>query len=129
MRRLYSPFASGLPGAALLIMRLVAGTVLVARGFEGLGGVLFESTAGHIARIALGLLIIAGLWTPVAGVLVATVEIVWFLVRSGDPWVHLFLATLGISLALLGPGAWSVDSRLFGWRRIDIRPRDRPSNR
>jgi hypothetical protein len=23
-------------------------------------------------------------------------------------------------LALLGPGAWSIDARLFGWRRIDV---------
>jgi len=30
------------------------------------------------------------------------------------------LATLAIALALIGPGAWSVDARLFGWKRIDI---------
>ena len=38
MRRLYSTFATGLPGVGLLIMRLVAGTVLVFRGVEGLLG-------------------------------------------------------------------------------------------
>ena len=23
--------------------------------------------------------------------------------------------------ALIGPGAWSIDARLFGWRRVEIR--------
>ena len=102
-------------------MRLVAGVVLVARGLGGLVGALAPGpAAAPIARVALGLLLIAGLWTPVAGVLVAFVEIAWFVSRSDDLSIHLLLSTLGISLALLGPGRWSVDSRLFGWRRIDL---------
>jgi len=32
----------------------------------------------------------------------------------------IMLATIGASLALLGPGAWSIDARLYGRRRIDI---------
>ena len=31
------------------------------------------------------------------------------------------LGTLGVALALLGPGGWSVDARLFGWKRIGDR--------
>jgi hypothetical protein len=27
---------------------------------------------------------------------------------------------LGVTLAMLGPGAWSVDARLFGRKRIQI---------
>jgi hypothetical protein len=42
---------------------------------------------------------------------------------SGDPWFCVVLATFGAGLALLGPGAWSIDARLFGWKRIDIRDR------
>lgn len=44
---------------------------------------------------------------------------------KGDPWTHLLLAALGAGLAMLGPGAWSVDSRLFGRKRLDIRDRTR----
>ena len=107
-------------------MRIVAGLVLVTRGFEGLlGDVVLGPPAVLIASVALGLSIIAGLWTPVTGVLVAILEIGLFAWRAGDPWIHLFLATIGICLSLLGPGAWSVDARLFGFRRINIDLRDR----
>jgi hypothetical protein len=27
---------------------------------------------------------------------------------------------VGVALALVGPGKWSVDARLFGWKRINI---------
>lgn len=33
---------------------------------------------------------------------------------------HLLLAVLAISLAMLGPGAWSIDALLFGRKRIAI---------
>ena len=107
-------------------MRLVATIVLITRGVEELhGGLPPEFAAALLAGIGLGLLMLAGLWTPVAGVLVAVLEVGSVVRGFGDPWIHLLLATLGISLALLGPGAWSVDSRLFGWRRVDIDQRDR----
>ena len=38
---------------------------------------------------------------------------------------HLLLAVLAISLAMLGPGAWSVDAYLFGRKRFDIGERQR----
>jgi putative oxidoreductase len=121
LRRLFSTFATGLPGSGLLIMRLVAGSVLVYRGVAGLTGALvIGPTPVLIAKIVLGLLLILGLWTPVAGALAAVLEIGILVVQSEDPWIHVLLTTLGISLALLGPGAWSIDARLFGWKRVDI---------
>jgi len=38
--------------------------------------------------------------------------------------MYTLTATLSVGLALLGPGVWSADARLFGWRRIDIRARE-----
>ena len=109
-------------------MRLVAGSVLVARGIEGLlGNIPFGGPPFFIVRIVLGLLVWAGLWTPVAGAVTATLEVALLLTGVGDLWLHLLLTTLGVCLSLLGPGAWSADARLFGWRRIDID--DRPSRR
>ncbi|HMF93394.1 MAG TPA: hypothetical protein VKE96_03835 [Vicinamibacterales bacterium] len=126
MRRLFSTFATGLPGIGLLVMRLVVGAVLVAHGIAGLiGDGAFASSVVLLSETALGLLLIAGLWTPIAGTLVAAFELGSFSKPDGDPWTHILLATLGIALALLGPGAWSIDARLFGWKRIDI-PDRRP---
>ena len=34
--------------------------------------------------------------------------------------MHIVLAALGVALAMIGPGAWSVDARLFGRKRIRI---------
>jgi hypothetical protein len=34
---------------------------------------------------------------------------------------HALLAAIGLCLALLGPGAWSIDARLFGRRRVEIK--------
>jgi putative oxidoreductase len=125
MRRLYSTFATGLPGIGVLIMRLVAGAVSVGCGLEALlGDLAMGPPALLIARVTLGVLLIAGLWTPVAGALVVVLETSFLSMRAGDPWLHVLLMTLGLCLALLGPGAWSLDARLFGWRRIYIRNRE-----
>jgi uncharacterized membrane protein YphA (DoxX/SURF4 family) len=37
-----------------------------------------------------------------------------------DASIHIFLAILAVSVAMLGPGAWSIDARLFGRKRFDI---------
>jgi len=49
--------------------------------------------------------------------------VVSLILGHGDLWADVLLPTLGASLALLGPGAWSADARLFGWKRIDVRDR------
>jgi putative oxidoreductase len=105
-------------------MRLVVGIALVVRRIIELQSAPPSSLAViHILAIAAGILLLAGLWTPIAGVLLAIIEIWSAFTHPHDPWSCILLGTLGAALAMLGPGAWSVDARLFGWKRIDIRDR------
>jgi hypothetical protein len=71
----------------------------------------------------MGLLLIPGLWTPIVGILIVLLEILQIIAISGDRWVALLLATMGGALAMLGPGLWSIDARLFGWKRVEPPPR------
>jgi putative oxidoreductase len=107
-------------------MRLVVGVALVVRKTIELQNAPPISLAViHVLAIAAGLLLLTGLWTPIAGVLLVIIEIWSAFTQPHDPWSHVLLGTIGAALAMLGPGAWSVDARLFGWKRID--PPDRKS--
>jgi putative oxidoreductase len=64
--------------------------------------------------------LLAGLWTPFAGALAAVIELWCASSQPEDPLTHIPLVTLVAALALVGPGAWSVDAHLFGWKRINI---------
>ena len=121
MRRLLSTFADGLPSLGLLLLRAVAGAALILRVAELHNRGSVPMTAPHVIAAGIGLLLLFGSWTTVAGVLVAIIELVIAFSHNGDPWVSVLLASLGVALALLGPGTWSVDARRFGWKRIEIR--------
>ena len=75
----------------------------------------------QLVAAAAAALVLVGFWTPVAGVLLAVAELCLAFSHASDPSIHLLLSALGAALAMLGPGAWSVDARLFGWKRIDVR--------
>jgi len=105
-------------------MRLVVGLELVIRRINELqSGPPIGLAIIPVLAIAAGILLFAGLWTPIAGALLTIVETWSAFSHPHDPWSYILLGTLGAALAMLGPGAWSVDARLFGWKRIDIRDR------
>jgi putative oxidoreductase len=115
LQRLFTTFADGWPGFGLLIQRLITGIALLHNAI-----VLFQETpsaatiAPQVVGAALAIFIVIGLWTPLAGALIAVVEVWAVLVYPGDLGAAILLATLAATLAMIGPGAFSVDARLFG---------------
>jgi uncharacterized membrane protein YphA (DoxX/SURF4 family) len=70
-----------------------------------------------------GLFLLLGLWTPLAGILVALLDLYLVFFRQGSLWASLLAAAIAIGLALLGPGSWSIDAHAYGRKRISLQGR------
>jgi hypothetical protein len=100
-------------------MRVAAAAALIGHVVMALGGALTAAAAVQLIPGATAVLLILGLWTPVIGVL-AALQAGWIALAGNDPPYWLLVMAVTIALALLGPGAWSLDARLFGWKRVDF---------
>ena len=72
----------------------------------------------QILLASAGLLILGGLWTQAAGTLAGMVEVWLALTEPGIQLMALLLAGVAISLAMIGPGVWSIDARLYGRKQV-----------
>ena len=115
LQRRFSTFPDGLPGAGLLLLRLSLSVPLF---YWALSEVLAPpDSVLHVldwSAALLAVFVVAGLWTSAAAILIsldqASIAISHHFTLQG----HLLAAALGICLAMLGPGAWSVDALRFG---------------
>jgi len=102
-------------------LRCVAGALLIHDGVVALldvperGAILFQ-----VMAVGAGLLLVAGLWTPLAGLLVVIAELAAIFYGTTHLRSAILLGTVGVVLAMLGPGVRSIDAMLFGRKRIDI---------
>lgn len=121
MQRLFWTFAGSWPGVGLLIQRMTTGALLLY-----FAAIILSKTsqsaeiAPAIIGAAAGVLLLFGLWTPIAGTLITVVEAWNLSTHPTTPLISVTLAVLGATLALIGPGALSVDARLFGRKHIDV---------
>jgi hypothetical protein len=108
----------------LILMRLVVCFVLASSARSALlGSPAMPTTFLSVLLGAAAILLAIGLYTPIVGTLVSLIECGRLFVLPADRLVYLLVATLCAALAMLGPGLWSVDARLFGWKRIGPLPR------
>jgi len=120
LQRLFWTFAGGWPGMGLLIQRMTTGALLINCAVIVLAKTSQSAAvAPAIIGAAAGVLLLFGLWTPLAGTLIAVVETWNILTLATSPLISVTLAILGATLAMIGPGAWSVDARLYGRKHID----------
>ena len=130
MQRYFSTFPGRLPGVGLLLLRIVVGGGATIQGVVYVRHVSEPGVLmwiGAVAAIVSGLAVLAGFLTPASGVVagLTTWAIVAVWVPPGasgfiDRLAAVILAVDGAALALLGPGALSMDARLFGRREIII---------
>jgi putative oxidoreductase len=121
VQRLFATFPCGPPGAGLLLLRAVTATPLVQAGL--LSASSPAPVTSDVVMAGAAILLLIGLWTPVAGGLIAVTELMVAWAHPEHPWTFLHFAMLGAALALLGPGGCSLDARLFGRKQIQIPPR------
>jgi putative oxidoreductase len=126
LQRLFSTFPNHWPGFGLLLMRLGLGIMEIY-----LATAIFMGEAPSATYVAQSLIaataavfLLVGFWTPVTAIF-AALDQIWITqsLRSshgGGTGIHILLAVLSASVAMLGPGAWSIDARLFGRRRFPV---------
>lgn len=140
MQRLYSEFPAGHPGFGLLLLRLLTcGMVIRLEGASVTAMVAESHTLAAFLPwgllIAAGVLIFAGFLTPIAASVVTVTEAVSAIYKIAysanggeSDWIYsLFTTGAAATLTLTGPGAFSLDARIFGPKRLFIPLDNSPS--
>jgi ligand-binding sensor domain-containing protein/uncharacterized membrane protein YphA (DoxX/SURF4 family) len=134
LRNTIKSYPTAIPGLGLLLLRLAIGVDLLTRAtlFNPFANTIVSSWGAmpRALEIGSGILLMAGLATPIVGALLTSVVVLEMIQRAASdpsyasasgPWENalLYVILLG-SLTLLGPGAVSLDAKVFGRRRITI---------
>jgi hypothetical protein len=116
MQRLFGTFPNRGAGVALVILRLAVAAALIS-GARLCPGPETEVLLA-LSRIAAALIIV-GWHTPLAAGSAVLVSLCTFWVCR-EPGVNALMIAILIAIGLLGAGAYSVDARLYGRRRLVV---------
>jgi putative oxidoreductase len=115
-------FPAGMAGLGLVVLRLAVVRWLLVLGFSGPLPVWQQAIAAGLA-----LAIAAGLWSRLLSALVLGLVILLVLFFSMMPLALLPLFLVALALALIGPGAFSLDAWQFGRRTVVLHDTSGPS--
>jgi uncharacterized membrane protein YphA (DoxX/SURF4 family) len=121
MQRLFSTFPNSWPGGGLLLLRIALAFPAAADGLFPLLAVqnAWAITIGLVC-ILTSTLVLLGLWTPYAAAMLGVAQLSPLFFGGLPGEAQVCRAAVAISLVMLGPGASSIDRRLFGRKRIDL---------
>jgi hypothetical protein len=129
VQKLFSMFPAGMPGVALVLLRLSVAAAL----FIDQHGRLFAPAPSWLMLLVLlvALALCCGCLTPFFSVVAGVLELVENACPTNMPLVPLSAAgctpmvlvsiLVAAAVAMLGPGAYSLDARMFG-RRVVLLP-------
>jgi Na+-translocating ferredoxin:NAD+ oxidoreductase RnfE subunit len=117
MQRLFTMFPLGAAGSALLLLRMSAAGgllwVMYTRNLVSSAQWMMAASAILAGFLSLGI------FTPVVCIVCCGVELAAVAgMRRTDIFCDIFVIANTAALALLGPGGYSLDARMFGRRRI-----------
>jgi uncharacterized membrane protein YphA (DoxX/SURF4 family) len=129
LQRSFSGFPTGYPGLALLLLRLVVGGTASSQALLLISAnhsAVNTTVAIALLAFVVGLALIIGFMTPIASVLLSAGGVL-LSVNSSVPGLlfdsgmaRLEFIVISAALISLGPGALSLDARLYGRREIEV---------
>jgi uncharacterized membrane protein YphA (DoxX/SURF4 family) len=122
VQRLFTTIIHGRPGIGLLLLRLALVVSFVGDAIVRLQNPALWQMLPAFAELPLAGLLLIGLWTPITAVLACSLQLGLIVIGDGLIEPSLQRAVMCLCLSLLGPGHWSIDARLFGRKRVTIKP-------
>jgi hypothetical protein len=130
VQRLFTSFPDGWPGIGLLILRCSVVPELLGPILPPLFGSGLEPPIIHLSdmfALLVGASLLLGFLTPLAAIVggIFTLFELPLLVGASSVYRNCETAhvlALALSIATIGPGAYSIDGRIFGRREIIVPP-------